>query len=288
MKGLINNPLLIIFLLFIYINCQSPQDIEFMMIPSAYLNATASYATFDKDKFFLYFTFDLDFHKNVSKEKDVACFKISTSSQINSKDIKYTFLDKKLEQVNVTDLDIKNKILWYYGYIANKEKTSYDFNYYIKIKLFGENKNKSTLIIKIDVLNKKGDLTVENIFVPLDETKLKLNDIKDVNKLFPDLKSLEKYYNRTYPYKNHTINNYYGYKNQYNRLPNNHNNYHYHYNYHNYHRRKYRRVHRYIEFSFLGVLLLQVWTIVFILYCIVNRRKPENNRTAIIIGNIQQ
>ena len=285
MKGLINNPLLFIFLLFIYINCQSPQDIEFKMIPSAYLNATASYATFDKDKFFLYFTFDLDFHKNVSKEKDVACFKISTSSQINSKDIEYAFFDKKIEQVNVTDLDIKNIILWHYGYIANKEKTNYDFNYYIKIRLVGEDKSKSTLIIKINVLNKKGDLTLENIFVPLDEKKLKLNDIKDVNKLFPDLKPMKKYYNKSYPYRNHTINNYYGYNNQYNHLPNN---YHYHYNYHNYHRRKYRRVYRNIDFSILGILLFQVWILVFILYCIVNIRKPENNRNVVIIGNIQQ
>ena len=288
MKGVINNPILLIFLLFIFINCQSPQDIEFKMIPSAYFNATATYATFDKDKLFLYFTFDLDFHKNVSKEKEVACFKISTSSPINGRDIKYTFLDKKPEQVNVTDLNIKNNIFWYNGYIANEEKTSFDYNYYIIIKLLGENKNKSTLIIKIDVLNKKGDLTLENKFIPLDKIKLKLNDIKDVNNLFPDMKSLEKHYNRSYPYKNLTINNYYGYKNHYNNHhPNNHNNYHYHYHY-NYHRRKYRRVHRYIDFSIIGILLLQVWTIVLILYCIVNRRKPENNRTAVIIGNIQQ
>ena len=288
MKGLINNSLLFIFLLFIYINCQSPQDIEFKMIPSAYLNATASYATFDKDKFFLYFSFDLDFHKNVSKDNDVVCFKISTSSPISWKDIKVAFLDKKQEQVNDKDLDIKNNIFWHYVFIANKDSTSYNYNFFIKIKLFGENKNKSTLIIKIDVLNKTGDLTIENIIVPVEEKKLKLNDINDVNKLYPDKKPLEKHYNRSYPYNNHYMNNYYGYNNQYNHYPNNHNNYHYDYNYHHYHKRKYHRAHNHADFSILGILLFQVWTIVLILYCIVNRRRPENNRTAVIIGNIQQ
>ena len=69
------------------------------------------------------------------------------------------------------------------------------------------------------------------------------------------------------------------------KYPNNYHPFNYYFNYHRYHKHHYIRFNA--GFVCLGVILGQIWLIIFILYCIVNRKK-QNTRLAVIVGNIQQ
>lgn len=269
MKGIINtNKLhLIFFLLFLLINYINSESLTIKLIPDANLNATAAFAdleSFEKDNY-LFFSFDFNYHNQVPhKEKDIAYFKITSELFFTYSDFKFYFLDKKQEEVTYSDIDLQNYNLWKHCYLISREKENNEYDYYIQIQRYGEKDKKNTVIIGIPIYKKKGQITVENLYSLPENVLEKKNKFSNFN---------------NWP-KNH----------EYHSNLNNNNNYKYDYNYRDYHYR-YHRHYEYRLFGnsglcFIGILLLQLWIVIFVIYCLVNRRKKS--QLAIVIGNIPQ
>ena len=294
------NYLLNLSLILISINIISPSEIK--IIPDANLNATSAFASLqDIEKpDFLYFTFDFNYHNNIpNKEKDEAYFKITTELFLTYRDFKYTFLEKKQEEVISEDLDPQEKyIFWKYAYLISNEQDNNEYNYYLQINRRVDKNTKNTLVLKIPVDKKEGQITVENLFSLPEEVLEKKNKFKNVNNLpkyninenaddkyhhhrneYDEYKN-NKIYNK--PEKNPPIYNGYNHYDNYHHTkkvfypPKNHR-YHWYYGY-------YRIL--YSLFFILGIILFNIWIAIFILYCIVNRRKKP--QLAIVVGNIQQ
>ena len=293
------NYLLNLSLILISINIISPSEIK--IIPDANLNATSAFASLqDIEKpDFLYFTFDFNYHNNIpNKEKDEAYFKITTELFLTYRDFQFTFLEKKQEEVILEDLVPQEKyIFWKYAYLISNEKDNNEYNYYLQINRRVDKNTKNTLVLKIPVDKKEGQITVENLFSLPEEVLEKKNTFKNVNnwpKYNINENKDDKYHHRTEynEYKNNiynkpekTLHNYNGYNNydnnyhQKNKIfypPKNHR-YHWYYGYY--------RIF-YSLFLYLGIILFNIWVAIFILYCIVNRRKKP--QLAIVVGNIQQ
>lgn len=185
MKEMININLLSLFytLISIIIITQTT-SFEIIIIPDASHNATAAFASLDelKNIDFLFFKFDLKYHNQVNQnKKDEVYFKITTELSLSGRDFRHIFLDKILEEVNSTDLDDNNHIVWKYGSLLSKEKTGNDYNYYIHIKKFGVKIKGNTLIIRIPILKNEGQITIENLFSLPEEILEKENKIENIN-----------------------------------------------------------------------------------------------------------
>lgn len=266
--------LLFLLLLLISIKAISPFDIK--IIPDAYHNATPALVLLDSlpnNTDFLYFSFDFNYHnQNPQKLKNEAYFKIETPLLLSLSDIRYIFLDKKQEELNSTDLDfpILNRI-WKFAYLIGKEKNLYnEYNYYVQIHKFEEEKN--TLILKLPATKKEGQISIENIISLPEEILEKKNKFKNFNnwpKNNPHFHNSNENHNNGI-YKDNQIE-------EINPPYKGHHRYHYHYHYHH---------HWMIFQGILGIILLNVWFIIFILYCFVNKRKKSS--LAVVIGNIQK
>jgi hypothetical protein len=263
--------LLFIFFFLISINkINGSSSINIYFIPDANHNATAPMVFLNniKESKYIFFCFDFNYHNQVNQneDKDIAFFKLITQKNVYD-NIQYTFLAKKVEKVTTTDLE-PNK---YYDWkLANfkLEKQNDNENYcLIEIKRIGGDIKGSTLIIRIPILKYKGEITIENINSFSDNKK------KNVINNLPN--NSERNYNS---YRNE--------RNYYHHYLNNHHHGYYEFQYgkHYYNKKKYYR--RFIEGSIFGSILGMVWIFVFILYCLINRRK--NAQLAIIIGNNNQ
>ena len=279
------NILLSILYLFISFNIskESPSS-EIKIIPDANQNATAAFVLLDdleeesKD-FYLYFKFDFDYHSQMTQNrKNKAFFKLTTEFALSPFQIQSIFLDKSLEEVNLSD--IHNNGHWKENPYVFREQIDNEYNYYIiihnKRDEYEVDNYRKTLIIRILINKKQGQLTLENLFT-LPETVLEsLKNKKNYNLRNPN-----------YPHWQDPNNNYYNnYK--YN------NNYNYYHN--SYYKRKYYGLHKYYRRRYyygvinycivFGTLLGQIWLVILVLYCLVNRKKKTT--LAVVVGNIQQ
>jgi len=300
MKGpFFNKIFLLAFFLLISINkTTQSENIELKMIADASLNATASFASFENQDY-LYFLYDINPFLKDNYFRNSAVFKLTSKQRFYTYDISYSFLNKKIDSINSSDI-IGNKVYIYWRYltdvIANRTIT-YEYDHYINInRLSLKQSNCNTLVIRVKVLNKKGDLTMENLLSLPEDIKEAINNKLNSNTYNKNLRdSLNKNnYNNNY-HKNNYYNNYNNNNNYHKDYYNNNFNYNYgnnkhygneHYHFHFHHNKRYH-FHN-IGFSYAGVIFAQIWCIIFILYCIVNRRKVNNNRFAVIVGNIQQ
>lgn len=225
-------------------------NFDIKIIPDANLNATAAFASLeDSNDEFLYFSYDFNYHNQVSeRDKDVSFFKITTGLNFSLKDINYLLVDKRQEEINSTYFDSNNKIFWKPCYLISTEKIFNEYNYYIQINKLGENKN--TLILRIPILKKVGDITIENVYsntLP-EEILDKANKYKNINN-WP----IKKDKNEMNIYKDDKIH-----------APHNIENHHY------YHKELC------IIFVFFGIILGLIWMKVLIFYCIFNKRIKNN------------
>ena len=275
---------LILFTYFLFITIkrtvQSP-SIVIKIIPDAYLNATAAFASFEdnQDSDYLYFSYDFIYHNKVNpKELDKVYFKLTTDYLFSNRDLRYIILDKKQEEVTSEDLDPKNNILWKQCFLLNTLKTNNEYNYYINVHRISAEKNaKNTIIFRFPVVkNNKGQIEIENLYSFPEEILEKKNLNQNFNS-WPKIndKDMNMNMNRDY------------YKNPEPIEPNHINK---NYNHHHYHQKrlfKYLLHHRHCSyFSFiLGTIFTQIWMVLFVLYFIVNRRKKSH--LAIVINNVQ-
>jgi hypothetical protein len=281
------NILLSILFLFISFNIskESPSS-EIKIIPDANQNATAAFVLLDdleeetKD-FYLYFKFDFEYHSQTTQNrKNKAFFKLTTEFALSPFQIQSIFLDKTLEEVNLAD--INNNGHWKENHIVFREQIDNEYNYYFIINNkhheYEENNNRKTLILRILINKKQGQLTLENLFTLPEIVLESLNNKKNNNLRAPN-----------YPHFQDPNNN------QYNNYKYNHN-YNYDYYHNNYYDRTYYGHHKYYRSRYyysvfncciiIGFLLGQIWFVILILYCLVNRKKKTT--LAVVVGNIQQ
>ncbi len=314
MKGpFFNRIFLFAFFLLISINkTTQSESTELNMIADASLNATATFASFDHN-YYLYFLYDMNPFFADNNFRTGAIFKLTSKKRFYSYDISYFPSSKKIDTINSTDI-IGNKVYINWRYLVDlfaQRTTSNEYDHYLKIKRSSLQINSlNTLVIRINVLNKRGDLTIENLLSLSEDIEKALYNKTNNYISYKNLRdSLNKNnYNNNHNYHNDIYNNnnnnnyhknYYNNNNNYHKdyyYNNNNNNYNYgnYKNYGNIHHSFHFRTHHKrfyfhnIGFSYAGIIFAQIWFIVFILYCIVNRRKPNNNRIAVIVGNMPQ
>lgn len=279
------------------------------------LNATATFLSLTNTgiKKYAYFSFEY----NKEKIKDIAYFKISTDSAIYQTNIQYLFTEKKPDEIKLGDVE---GYYIYYSYIKGsnfrKEKTEQGFDSYLKIEKFYKN-NKNTLVIRIDVEQLKGDVSVENLESLPEDNSLNKNIFLNNN-----YQNNNNGRNNNYPNNYNGINNVqnnngrnHNYPNNYNggnnKYPINYNgrngNYHNNYNGNNYNHNsvinneqrfsnddiynKFYSYHSHDAYNesgsfriIYGIIMANIWIIILILYCLINRRK-KNTQYAIAINN---
>ena len=266
---------ILLFMFFIFISIkttvQSPIK-EIKIIPDAFLNATAAFASFEeyKDSDYLYFSYDFNYHNLVNpKELDQAYFKITSDQLFFNRELKYIFVDKKQDEVNPKDLDIKSNIIWLPCFVLNVLQIDNEYNYYIRIlRTRAEKNKKNTIIFQIPIKN-KGQIEIENLYSFPEEIRGKknqnFNSWPQMN--YKDMPKDE--YRMNDPIKQKPIKK----------------NYHYNYYYQGNHYKYHHNSHCFYFSVVLGVIFSQIWMIIFVLYFIVNRRKK--NHLAVIIRNAQ-
>ena len=278
------NILLSILYLFISFNIskESPSS-EIKIIPDAYQNATAAFVLLDdleeetKD-FYLYFKFDFDYHSQITQNrKNKAFFKLTTEFELSPFQIQGIFLDKALEEVKLAD--IYNNGHWKQIPYTFREQIYNEYNYYFiiynKHHEYEEDNNRKTLIFRILINKKQGQLTLENL---LTLPEIVLESLK--NKKNNNLREQNYHHWQQDPNKNY--NNY---------------NYNYDYYHNNYYDRKHEALHKYYYRNryyfdiincciFLGFLLGNIWFVILVLYFLVNRKKKTT--LAVVVGNIRQ
>ena len=260
--------------IFVLFSKISSQESTFIIkeIFSYKMNATAAYLSLSdlNIKKYAYFSFDFS-------NCNIAYFKITTESSLSHSNIQLLFSNKDTDKINQYDLE-NNYAQWFFirGYNFKKEKTEQGFDSYLKIEKY--TKTFKTLIIKVDVDKLNGDITAENLESLPEDNSLNKNNYKEKeNKLnHPHDK-----YNNDYQYNN------------------NHNNYHNHeiknnnqrdYKYYHYHQNWRSHSHDSVYQTntpriIYGLIISQIWMLVLILYCLVNRRK-RNVQYAVAINNV--
>ena len=269
-----------LFLLYIYfsvfissIKTEDSQQNEFHHIIDGSLNGTAKYVsltTISKNKQNLFFTFDFSYHYDtLTTNKDTTYFKLTTPIEFINKNnpyltktISFIFSKKKWSELKtVEDLKLK-KIYWIPARMIYYQKDNYsNFEYYIEVKrFFNEHK---TLILKVPISGQTtGDITVENL-VTLPE------NIQNLAK--------NNYFNRHF------------YGNDINTRKNNLYGNNYQYQHHHHSRYQYGKGNQIFTFSgwaaILGAVLGQIWIVILVLYCLVNRRKKNITGFSVVVND---
>ena len=270
--------------LFCIIKSQNSKAIIKEIYPH-YYNITATFISlpnYDIKKY-AYFSFDIT-DKNI---KDTVYFKITTDSSLYHSNINYYLFEKEIDKISGKDVE---GIYYYFIKGANfrKEKTEQGYDSYLKFEHLNRY-NRKTLLIRIDVEKMKGDISIENLEnFPEDNSLINNNNY---NKNNYNNNNKNKYNN--YNANNYGHHNYDRYNNHHHevinneqRYYNNQDNYNRYYHYHKewrYH--SHDRINEYSSFKILyGIVLLQVWFVIMILYCLVNRKK-RNNQIVVGINN---
>ena len=298
MKDLYN--IIILFLLFVFIQTIESNNKKSKIIPKIHVNSTQTISLKQiKDEQFLYFSFDFnEFGKYTST---VANFIITSPQEYSYKRSNYlNAICEEFIYTNSTDVfysDIieneKNKY-WTEAYyftspFRNKLKT---IDYYIAIPNLNSNYNKKKLIIRIPISKKEGEVKIQNVkslyrlledksktknknnepIINKNKTKNNVNEIivikikeknqnNNNNNKTINMPNCNKDCMKQRQKKNRT-NNYNRYENGIKHRNN--------YNKYNYHIKLYN-----IRFC-LGVIFFLIWTCSVILYFLVNRRKRSS------------
>jgi len=287
-----------IFALFTKVSSQKSTFIIKEILPYS-MNATAAYIALTDlgIKKYAYFSFDFS-------NSNIAYFKITTESSFSHSNIQLLFSEKEVNEINKNDLE-NYYVQWHFirGYAFKKVKNEQGFDSYLKVEKY--NKNCKTLIIRIDVDKLGNDITAENLESLPEDNSLNKNNYNEIEKNLHHWKdnynkNNNNYNNNNYHY-NHNNNNHYNHNNNY---PSNHNNYHnygmnnnqrdYNNEIHNryYHYHQSWRAHSHDTICetnapriIYGLILSQIWIVILILYCLVNRRK-RNVQYTVAINNV--
>ena len=250
-----------------------------------YYNTTATFISLPNSdiKKYAYFSFDIT-DKNI---KDTVYFKITTDSALYHSNINYYLFEKEIDKISGKDVE---GIYYYFIKGANfrKEKTEQGYDSYLKFEHLNRY-NRKTLLIRIDVEKMKGDISIENLEKYPEDNSLINNNNYNKNNYNNNNKNKYNNYNKN----NYGHHNYDRYNNHHHevinneqRYYNNQDNYNRYYHYHKewrYH--SHDRINEYSSFKILyGIVLLQVWFVIMILYCLVNRKK-RNNQIVVGINN---
>jgi len=235
-----------------------------------YMNTTAAFISLNDllIKKYAYFSFDF------SKQNDIAYFKITTESVLSHNNIQFLFTDKNKDEITYNDFEKKYNN-WYFirGSNFKKEKTEQGFDSYLKIERFF--KDKKTLLIRLDVEELKGEITLENLESLPEDNKLNKNKHKEKQK---ENNYHDNYNHNQYNYHKYVINN--EQRNYNNDIHNRY--YHYHKEWRNHSHDKVNETNS-LKIMY-GMFIAQVWMIILILYCLVNRRK-RNAQYVVTINN---
>jgi len=287
-----------IFALFTKVSSQKSTFIIKEILPYS-MNATAAYISLTDlgIKKYAYFSFDFS-------NSNIAYFKITTESSFSHSNVQLLFSEKEVNEINKNDLE-NYYVQWHFirGYAFKKVKNEQGFDSYLKVEKY--NKNCKTLIIRIDVDKLGNDITAENLESLPEDNSLNKNNYNEIEKNLHHWKdnynkNNNNYNNNNYHY-NHNNNNHYNHNNNY---PSNHNNYHnygmnnnqrdYNNEIHNryYHYHQSWRAHSHDTICetnapriIYGLILSQIWIVILILYCLVNRRK-RNVQYTVAINNV--
>ena len=286
-----------IFVLFTKVSSQKSTFIIKEILPYS-MNAKAAYISLTDlgIKKYAYFSFDFS-------NSNIAYFKITTESSFSHSNIQLLFSEKEVNEINKNDLE-NYYFQWYFikGYAFKKVKNEQGFDSYLKVEKY--NKNCKTLIIRIDVDKLGNDITAENLESLPEDNSLNKNNYNEKEKNLhywqDNYNNNKNNYNNNYHY-NHNNNNHYNHNNNY---PSNHNNYHnygmnnnqrdynneIHNRYYHYHQSWRAHSHDTIYETnapriIYGLILSQIWIVIMILYCLVNRRK-RNVQYTVAINNV--
>ena len=266
--------------LFCLIKSQSSKAIIKEIYPY-YYNTTATFLSLENSDIrkYVYFSFDI----TDKKLNGNAYFKITTDSALFHSNIQYYFSDKNINKISSYDVEGTNLFYYYIkGSNFRKEKTEQGFGSYLKIEHLNKY-NRKTLLIRIDVEKMKGEILIENLEIIPEDNSLTNNNYNNYNKNDYEHHNYDSKnkYNSNHNHHNHheVINNeqrYYNNQDNYNRF------YHYHkeWRYHSH-----DRINEYSSPKMVyGIILFHVWFIILIIYCLINRKK-RNNQIIIAVNN---
>ena len=286
---IIQNYFLLLFLI-IAIQAIEPTDKTEKTIQNIEVNSNQVVESLNQFKIgqFIYFSFDVDKFKKISKNYTSIYFKISTKQKfyinsILSKSLSHVFINKTK---NITYSDIESnqkKFNWQKSKLLykTKDKASNQTMYYIAINKVPK---KPTLIIRIPILQIDGDVKIQNTLALSIEVKRIIEaPAKSIAKgLYHLIHSMKSIKNKTYETKDKNNmpknNNNRGYEYNINKYNDNNNNRGYEYNKNKYNDNnndyKYRKKMKRNAFrKNLGAILLSIWGTLVLLYFLVNRRK---------------
>ena len=276
MKNIIIQSFFLLFFLIITIQAIESTDKTEKTIQNIEVNSSKVVESLNQFKIgqFLYFSFDVDKFKKISKNYSLIYFKISTKQQFNmnfilSKSFSHAFINKDPKSITYSDIESNQQnITWEKSWLLYKtiDKASDQTMYYIAINKVSKN---PTLIIRIPILQKDGYVKIQNTLALTIEVKSNTEaPVKRVtNDSYDLINTMKSIKNKTYETK---------YKN--NMPKNNNNSRQYEYNRNKYNDNnndyKYRKKMKRNAFrKNLGAILLSIWATLVLLYFLVNRRK---------------
>jgi len=204
---------------------------------------------------FRYFPFKL----NKSVKSDLLFFQISSS--FSEKNISYTFTRESKERVNLNNIANDKYKIWYSPNITFKQRLPKKLVYQIAVYSNRHNFSKQTIIIRVgpSLKNEKIDCyQLYNVSATIKNQKNNIthNKRKDWEKSHHHDKNHKHDHDHWHKSKLDWKNHGHDWLNQSNKYDK---------KYHN---------HKHIEGKiFMAILLITLWSIIVILYCLVNRRK---------------
>ena len=208
-----------------------------------------------KDNINRYFSFQL---KDLSKESEgFLVFQINSS--LSPKNISYTYINEPKERVNINRIEDYKYKTWHSPYLFFKHKFNDKIIYEFSIYMTKSEMSKQTIIIRVGPSLKDEKCTCEitrNVLSPTLKILINNNNNKK-HKI--DISKDYKWKKPKFDGNNHNHN----WDNKLDRPAKYNNKQHFH---------KYRKNNGRIIFA---ISLISIWSLIFILYCLVNRRKKS-------------
>ena len=207
---------------------------------------------------FRYFPFKL----NKTIKSDLLFFQINSS--FSEKNISYTFTKEPKERVNLNNIVNDKYRIWYYPNITYKQRLPLKLVYQIAVYANRHDFSKQTIIIRVGPSLQNEKIDCSQLYNVSTSIKNQKNNITHHHK-----KDWEKNHHHDKKHKHdHWHKSKFDWKNNGHDWLNQSNKY----------NKKYKKYnnYEYIEGKiFLAILLLSLWSIIVVLYCLVNRRnKP--------------
>ena len=261
-----NLSLLILFVL-LFDSCfsRSPRKDEFEL-PIIHNNTTKINKNASQIKNNRYFSFKLkDLYKTSIDKNDYLFFQIESS--LSAKNISYILLNEQKEKGNLKNLETNKKKIWYSPKIINKQnfpnKIIYQFAVYAK----RNNWVKETIVIRVGPSIQNENLKCDPLYNITNSLKDQLNNIIK-NQRNPSMKNhrhdikqkYTKWEKQEHNWKHHG-------HDKYNKSHK--------YNEYDKHYKKYDYYRSNEGIIIPAIFLITIWSILLVLYCLVNRRKKH-------------